>query len=405
MKGEVSFHCTGQSALGELLNLPAVSQGRGKSWMLGSPRAVAQVVQAAAGPHLRNEDSVAGERLLVRERAGGVPGPPPWEQRKAGGFYHLPALGRAGRCPGVSSPTANAAVAFHLSFLTTSSSPLPRHPLRPAWSWLNLGRGQRAEDSQHQAPPAPLLWEDLTSPGPHRAARARREVPGRRWARAPLPVLAGELGGWLGSGRQGGSSQSVGQGQALEHGAALLPGAWQSLPAWGVAALAPASCSGGTDTRGGGWGECLSHVCPAKGHSSPLGLAGSRDSNPGHQPRQTLPSLPFPSHHRRPGALRYENPGARGSHRHHNPPPPRQPGDQALLPQWHDVPDRNHQEHGLVSTEGDGGVEAHAAGQDTQPSRPRAGEPGPVSSLVARATLPSHGLFLPTLWQGPQWLC
>lgn len=38
MKGEVSFHCTGQSALGELLNLQAVSQGRGKSWMLGSPR-------------------------------------------------------------------------------------------------------------------------------------------------------------------------------------------------------------------------------------------------------------------------------------------------------------------------------------------------------------------------------
>lgn len=216
-------------------------------------------------------------------------------------------------------------------------------------------------------------------------------------------MLAGEVPGWLGSGRRGGSSQSEDRGQASEHSAALLPGAWQSLPAWGVVALAPASCSRGTDARGQPGGGRDGRVRPAKWHSSPLGPAGSGDSIPATSLGQ--PCLPFPSHHRRPGALWHENPGARGSHRHHNPPPPWQPGDQALLPQWHDVPDRHHQEHGLVSAEGDRGAGAHAAGQDTQPSWPRAGEPGPTSSLVARATLPSHRSFLLTLWQRPQWLC
>ena len=126
---------------------------------------------------------------------------------------------------------------------------------------------------------------------------------------------------------RGGSWQSMDQGQAAEHSTASPPAAWQSLPAWGAAALAPASCSGGSRE------EAETSVCPpVKRHGSPLGPAGSGDSIPAASLGK--PCLPFPSHHRRPGALRHEDPGARGSHRHHNPPPPRQPGDQALLPRF-----------------------------------------------------------------------
>lgn len=99
------------------------------------------------------------------------------------------------------------------------------------------------------------------------------------------------------------------------------------------------------------------------------------------------PWLLFPSQQRRPAALWHANPGARGSHRHHHTPPPRQPGDQALLPQRHDVPDRNHQEHGLVSTGGAG-----TAGQGQARARPRSSRllpPPSAGTPTASLTGPS----------------
>lgn len=105
--------------------------------------------------------------------------------------------------------------------------------------------------------------------------------------------------------------------------------------------------------------------------------------------RQQSVFVSFHSHHHRPTALWHENPGARGSHRHHNAPPPRQPGDQALLPQRHDVPDRNHQEHGLVST---GGTEAHTTEQTPSPAGPVRGSQGrcPSPCLILLYELMVH---------------
>lgn len=210
---------------------------------------------------------------------------------ESGGFYHLPALGRAGSCPGVGSPTANAAVAFHPSFLTTSSSPLPRHPVHPAWSWLNSGRGQRAQPRAQPAPGASCAsgpggpdfsWPTSSSTTPG----AQEEVGQGTFTCASRG--AGWVA-WLGQTRRLLAERGPGPGLQARRGFAA--GRLAEPPC--VGSGCPGSCLmlWGHRHTGGGWGECPSRVCPAKWHSSPLGLAGSEDSNPGHQPRQTLPSL------------------------------------------------------------------------------------------------------------------
>ena len=91
MKDEALPHGSGQSALGGLLNPQALSQAQGRA--VGEP--VGQRCGQQLDPPCETRTRLqARERLLVKERRRGLPGPPPPEPGRAG----LPLIFPLGTC-------------------------------------------------------------------------------------------------------------------------------------------------------------------------------------------------------------------------------------------------------------------------------------------------------------------
>jgi len=255
--------------------------------------------------------------------------------------------GRAGRCAW-SPPSARRKAWVPIAFLLWVVPGDTRQPASP----LPVPLSPFTPPSSAPPPPLPSLTTLPTLPGPGRARAgdSRYRVPRRERARTLFCALQGSVRvAGLGQARR--LLAGRGAGPATERSTALLPAlGTASLPGLRLPQLRP--LAPGAQARGGSWEEAEASVSPLLGGTAaPWGRLGGRTPS-WQQPSE--PCLPFRSHRRQPGALRHENPGARGSHRHHNPPAPRQPGDQARLPQRHGVPDRDHPEHGLVSAAGDG---------------------------------------------------
>lgn len=119
--------------------------GPGESWMSGRPQGSGTRRVGGSWAPLVKSGFGCGRAAAGKGEGGEACLGPLLVSGGARGFVASSCSGACWEMPGTQLSHC-CAVAFHpSSFLTTYSSPFSHRPSHPAWSWLNSGRGRRAQ--------------------------------------------------------------------------------------------------------------------------------------------------------------------------------------------------------------------------------------------------------------------